>query len=162
MNNRYIKELEYNIDMLDDYDYVNKKTLKNILDDIDFNFVTKKLNKNDCEIINSLGWDIVDVIDNKERFKKIKLIIDRFINENQNLLNWKISEIPYPNTYILFPVTTITNKSINTFIDIHVENNQVRIFYNDDYKHVTYNMFEANTINEAINNFNMFDSEEVL
>lgn len=155
MNDKYIKNIEYNINKLSDYNFVNtEKNLQNILDDIDFNFVTKELNDKDCEIIDSLDWDIVDVIDNKESFKRIKLIIDRFINENQNLSDWKISEIPYPSAYILFPVKIIPNKNRNTFIDIHVEDDKgVRIFYNDDYKHVTYNMFEAETINEAINNF---------
>lgn len=120
-----------------------------------------KLDKilNDIDLISIINQDIQDIVPEifdedfslediqilQRRFINLKYTIDRFKKEKLDLSQYKISEEPIENCFVIFS----DNKDFKVGIHMFIENKQAIPYYLDNSVKGFSNLFQANTIIDA-------------
>lgn len=120
------------------YKFINQgNTLDKILNDIDLITI---INKDVVPEIFDEDFSLEDIQILQRRFINLKYTIDRFQKEKLDLSQYKISEEPIENCFVIFS----DNKDFKVGIHMFIENKQAIPYYVDNLE-----LFQANTIIDA-------------
>lgn len=145
------------------YQFINKGiSLHEILNDIDLDGIIHiNISEIKAEDVEDSGywhlWDYEDLPYLINRYKDLKLTIDRFIKEGLDLSEFTITEQPAHNCFaVQWKVENQRKKKgEGVGIDLNIEKGVAVPYYIDNHTDLPYNMFKANSIIEAFekNNF---------